>query len=103
LVLLAHIVLELRLANDEGRIVDAEVEAVAVAKLLAGAEPYPGRIAVEHGQQQRNVLVRVDLEADARRGQRIGRAAAWQVRRRDRRPVALQEHGAEFAEKEFRV
>src|SRR6185295_4756620 len=52
---------------------------------------------------QRYVLDRIDLEANARSGQRIGRAAARQVRRGDGRPVALQEHGAEFAEEELGV
>ena len=90
-VLLARVALELRLADDEGRIVDAEIEAVAVAKLLV-ARPRPGRIAVEHREQQRDVLDRIDLQPDAGRRQRIGRAAARQIDRRDGRPIALQEH-----------
>ena len=45
----------------------------------------------------------VEFYARARRGQRIGRAAARQIGRRDGRPIALHEHGADFAEEEFAV
>jgi malic enzyme len=101
-VILALIGPELNLGHDQGRIGDTEVEAVAIAKLLV-AVTGPGRIAVEHGDQQSHVPDRLGLKANARRGERVGRPAARHVGCRDRGPVALQEHHAEIAIEEFDV
>ena len=101
-VLLAVVVLKLGLADEERRVVDAEVRAKPIADLLIAAAR-SGRIAVQHGDADPDILDGLDLEANARRRQRIGRTAAWQVHRSDGRPIALQEHLAEVAEEEFAV
>src|SRR5450830_1498919 len=77
---------ELRLADDQGRIANPEIQAVAVTSFRI-AEPRTGRIAVEDRQQKRHVLaVSGVFYARARRG--ILRARpAWTTDRPGRRPA----------------
>ena len=85
-----------------GRILDAEVEAVAVA-LLRLESALAGRIAVEHGEQRRCLRRRVDLQPHARRRQRIGGPAAWNAGLRVGRPVAGDEEVEILADEKFGV
>ena len=95
--LLVLIVAILHFAHQQRRVVDPEIGAGAVdRRLIAG-------IAIVQSEQHRPVRVGVELPSDARRGERIGRAAARHVGAHDGGPVAADEHLAVIADEEFRV
>ena len=96
------IVLELHFPEEQRRIGHAKIQASAIAQLLV-AGPGARGIPVEHRKQHREVLVRLELQANARRREGIGRAAARQVDCGNRREVGLQENLACLAEEEFAV
>src|ERR1019366_5946312 len=101
-VVLALIGPELRLADDQGRIAQSEIETVAVAG-IGIASAGPGGIAVENGQQERRILAVVEFRPRAERGQWISRTAPRQSDRHAGWTVGLHENGAEVAEEEFAV
>ena len=65
----------LDLPEQEGRIVDAEVDAVAVA-LLRIARTGTGLVAIEDSAKQGKLVGHVDEQSGAHRGQRRRRSAA---------------------------
>src|SRR5262249_45173683 len=93
---------DLSFTDQKRRIANPKIEAVAVAELLV-AVARPGRVTVEHGEQQGRAMVWLELQPHGGRGQRISSAAARQIAGGDGRPVALQKHGAQVAEEELRI
>jgi hypothetical protein len=71
--------------------------------LLVARESGPGRIAIKDGEQQNQVVGRLDFETRTGGRQRVRGATAWKIDRRNSWPVALQKHRAEFAVEELGV
>src|SRR6478735_1146295 len=77
---------KLRLAKDKGRIVDAEIDAVAVAELRV-IRTRPRRVTVENCPQHREVVRKVSAKPCPDSSQRRGRTSARQVERQPYRPA----------------
>src|SRR3954451_1418052 len=76
----------LNLAEQKRRIVDPEIDAIPVT-LLRIAGTGTGLVAVENRAKDGQLLCHVPQEARAFGRQRRRRPAAWQSKRRDRRPA----------------
>src|SRR5262245_16303878 len=96
------IVLVLSLRDQEGRVLNAEIQPMPVS-LLRLIRPWPRRVAVEERDEQRRAGRRFDLQANAGRGEWVGRSAARQIVDRDSRPVAVDEQRAVIADEELPV
>src|SRR5262249_7033506 len=101
-VFLSLIAVKLQLSDEKRRIAQAKIQTIAVAGVrIAGARSR--WIAIKGCEKERCIFAEIDLQTDARCRQRIGGSTARKIDGSNRRPVALQEHRAEIAEKEFTV
>ncbi len=93
------------LGHQQRRGVKAEVKPVIVAHLRVADAVGARGITVEHRDHEAQLVVRTERHANAWRGERIGRAAAWQVGDRDCGPAPgrIQEVAAAFGDNEILI
>src|ERR1700758_3675292 len=77
---------KLYFTEDKGRIVDAEIDAVAVAELRV-IRTRPRRVTVENCPQHREVVRKASAKPCPDSSQRRGRTSARQVQRQPYRPA----------------
>src|SRR5205807_6312364 len=89
-------------ANHPRAVAGAKRSAGRIAQLRA-ADPRPGRVAVEQGEEYRPPLLGIDPQPDRRRAERIAWPARGQVEGRLRRPAEgrVDEQATGFGVEEF--